>query len=163
MSAPPCQCPIESSIGTLGGPSVRLGASIHQFAPTSPPCRTPVLSGAIQARLCRRLPAGVRPRRKRWPTVGSGDLHRGQSRFRAWRRVTEVYGGQDLHRLGIRWGDCQSDTSAPLLPDHGPNGLDTKDCFRTGLMEYFEGPRVAARLSLGMRILNWAFTKPSAS
>jgi len=30
-------------------------------------------------------------------------------------------------------------------------------------MEYFEGPRVAARLSLGMRILNWAFTKPSAS
>lgn len=39
--------------------------------------------------------------------------------------------------------------------------LNTKDCFRTGLVEYFEGPKVAARLSLGMRILNWAFSKPS--
>ncbi|RDL48402.1 ATP-dependent DNA helicase RecQ [Ensifer sp. M14] len=37
--------------------------------------------------------------------------------------------------------------------------LDSKDCFRKGLIEYFEGPKVPSRLGLGMKILNWAFSK----
>ncbi|MBY5505332.1 RecQ family ATP-dependent DNA helicase [Rhizobium leguminosarum] len=37
--------------------------------------------------------------------------------------------------------------------------LGSKDCFRKGLIEYFEGPKVPSRLSLGMKILNWAFSK----
>lgn len=37
--------------------------------------------------------------------------------------------------------------------------LGSKDCFRKGLIEYFEGPKVPLRLSLGMKIMNWAFSK----
>ncbi|MBY5439084.1 RecQ family ATP-dependent DNA helicase [Rhizobium leguminosarum] len=39
--------------------------------------------------------------------------------------------------------------------------LASKDCFRMGLIEYFEGPKVISHQSLGMRILNWAFSKES--
>ncbi|MCV9961960.1 RecQ family ATP-dependent DNA helicase [Pararhizobium sp. BT-229] len=37
--------------------------------------------------------------------------------------------------------------------------LGSKECFRQGIVEYFEGPRTSHRQSLGMRILNWAFSK----
>lgn len=40
--------------------------------------------------------------------------------------------------------------------------LDSKACFRKGIVEYFEGPKVASHQSLGIRILNWAFSKESA-
>ncbi len=40
--------------------------------------------------------------------------------------------------------------------------LGTKKCFRAALVEYFEGPKVHLRQSLGMRILNWAFSKEAA-
>lgn len=37
--------------------------------------------------------------------------------------------------------------------------LGSKECFREGLVEYFAGPKVRSRQSLGIRILNWAFSK----
>lgn len=40
--------------------------------------------------------------------------------------------------------------------------LESKKCFRAALIEYFEGPKVHSRQSLGMRILNWAFSKEAA-
>lgn len=40
--------------------------------------------------------------------------------------------------------------------------LGSKTCFRTGIVEYFEGPKLASRQSLGVRILNWAFSKEAA-
>ncbi|ACE92266.1 putative DNA helicase protein [Rhizobium etli CIAT 652] len=39
------------------------------------------------------------------------------------------------------------------------NLLSSRQCFRQGIVEYFEGPKVKPRLSLGMRILNWTFSK----
>ncbi|WP_083199234.1 RecQ family ATP-dependent DNA helicase [Rhizobium sp. AC44/96] len=40
--------------------------------------------------------------------------------------------------------------------------LASRDCFRQGIAEYFEGPKVKPRLSLGMRILSWAFSREAA-
>lgn len=40
--------------------------------------------------------------------------------------------------------------------------LNSKDCFRQGILEYFEGPKNPPRQSLSMRILNWAFSKETA-
>ncbi|EJC80198.1 ATP-dependent DNA helicase, RecQ family [Rhizobium leguminosarum bv. trifolii WSM2297] len=40
--------------------------------------------------------------------------------------------------------------------------LASRECFRQGIVEYFEGPKVKPRLTLGMKILNWAFSKESA-
>ncbi|MBY5462090.1 RecQ family ATP-dependent DNA helicase [Rhizobium leguminosarum] len=40
--------------------------------------------------------------------------------------------------------------------------LGSRQCFRQGIVEYFEGPKVAPRQSLGMRILNWTFSKEAA-
>ncbi|MBB4526279.1 UNVERIFIED_ORG: ATP-dependent DNA helicase RecQ [Rhizobium sophorae] len=40
--------------------------------------------------------------------------------------------------------------------------IGSKDCFRQGIVEYFEGPKISPRQSLGMRILNWAFSKETA-
>lgn len=36
--------------------------------------------------------------------------------------------------------------------------LNAKGCLRTGLVEYFEGPKVPARRGLGRMILNWVFS-----
>ncbi|MBX4883832.1 RecQ family ATP-dependent DNA helicase [Rhizobium bangladeshense] len=40
--------------------------------------------------------------------------------------------------------------------------LGSKNCFRAALVEYFEGPKAHSRQSLGMRILNWTFSKEAA-
>lgn len=37
--------------------------------------------------------------------------------------------------------------------------LASKECFREQIVEYFEGPKVHVRQSLGMKILNWTFSK----
>lgn len=37
--------------------------------------------------------------------------------------------------------------------------LSSKDCFREQLVEYFEGPKIRVRPSLGIRILNWTFSR----
>ncbi|TBA24096.1 RecQ family ATP-dependent DNA helicase [Rhizobium ruizarguesonis] len=37
--------------------------------------------------------------------------------------------------------------------------LGSKECFRQGIVEYFEGPRTTHRQGIGMRILTWAFSK----
>ncbi|GGE07931.1 hypothetical protein GCM10008012_58570 [Rhizobium anhuiense] len=42
------------------------------------------------------------------------------------------------------------------------NLLSSGDCFRQGIVGYFEGPKVRPHPSLGMRILNWAFSKEAA-
>ncbi|MFQ6185827.1 RecQ family ATP-dependent DNA helicase [Sinorhizobium meliloti] len=39
--------------------------------------------------------------------------------------------------------------------------LGSKNCFRKGLVEYFEGPKVLARQGLGRAILNWVFNYES--
>jgi ATP-dependent DNA helicase RecQ len=40
--------------------------------------------------------------------------------------------------------------------------LRSKECFRRSTVEYFEGPTVVPRQSLGIRILNWAFSREAA-
>ncbi|MDK4728759.1 RecQ family ATP-dependent DNA helicase [Rhizobium phaseoli] len=39
--------------------------------------------------------------------------------------------------------------------------LNSKGCLRTGLVEYFEGPKVPTRQGLGRLILNWVFSSDS--
>ncbi|TBE22942.1 RecQ family ATP-dependent DNA helicase [Rhizobium ruizarguesonis] len=39
--------------------------------------------------------------------------------------------------------------------------LNAKGCLRTGLVEYFEGPKVPVRHGLGRMILNWVFSSDS--
>jgi len=63
-------------------------------------------------------------------------------------------------------GSGLDDRSAKLMLKQRISQMDdlaglrsSKECFREGLVEYFEGPKVRSRQSLGIRILNWAFSE----